>query len=341
MTFLLITTPGPPLYGLVQKADATRALSSRPRRLAHTHPALAFKLQASSFSIGNTMACPECVTGTLHSGTPVGAETKVGGIDAYVVGDASSPRIIVLGVDVFGWRFANTRLLADEYAARGFRVVVPDLFGGWSVPTWSLDAHDPSNAHKSLLQRFILAPAALFLLVPFVLRNLPRQVRTITTVATALRAAAAAAPHTKLGFVGFCWGGRFAITLNALFDASVAAHPSLVRFPDELANVRRPFSLAVAADDANFDRARAEETERILRGSLPARGLGEGDVEVVVYEGVQHGWTTRANLTDERQRKARDDAVEQVVRWFEKYLTVAPSSEVVAGEAAPAPSAST
>ncbi|KAI0647818.1 alpha/beta-hydrolase [Trametes meyenii] len=267
------------------------------------------------------MSCPECVTGTLHNGTPTGTETKVGGVDAYVVGPEDAKRVILVGADIFGWKFVNTRLLADEYAAHGFRVVIPDFFNGWQIPTWSLNAHDPSNPHTTLFRRFVAAPAALLVLVPFVLRNLPSQVSTIAAVAAALRTAHG--PGAKLGFVGFCWGGRFAISQNARFDASVAAHPSLVRFPAELDGVERPFSLAVAAGDPDFNRAKAEETGRILKG----RGLK--DVEVVVYEGVQHGWTTRANLADEKQKKARDDAVKQVVGWFDKYLVVDAPAEAV------------
>ena len=76
------------------------------------------------------MSCPDCVSGSVHGGTPQGTETNLGDISAYVVGDEGAARIIVIGVDVFGWRFVNTRLLADEYAAHGFRVVVPDLFSG-------------------------------------------------------------------------------------------------------------------------------------------------------------------------------------------------------------------
>ncbi|EIW59422.1 alpha/beta-hydrolase [Trametes versicolor FP-101664 SS1] len=257
------------------------------------------------------MSCPECITGSLHTGTPVGSETKVGGVSAYVTGDENASRIIVIGADVYGWTFANTRLLADEYAARGFRVVVPDFFSGWSVPLWSLDAVAPDPLPKSLFTRFVLAPAALFLLVPLILRNLPHQVATLTKITAAVRAAH---PKAAVGYVGFCWGGRFAISQNALFDASVAAHPSLVKFPAELDGIKGPFSLAVAATDRGFDRAKAEKTEKILQ----ERGLK--DVEVVVYDGVHHGWTTRANLADEVQKKARNDAVEQVVGWFEKYL---------------------
>ena len=78
------------------------------------------------------MSCPNCVTGSVHSGTPKGTEIKIGGLDAYVVGDESSDRIIVIAVDIFGWKFVNTRLLADEYASHGFRVVLLDLFDGAS-----------------------------------------------------------------------------------------------------------------------------------------------------------------------------------------------------------------
>ena len=48
--------------------------------------------------------------------------------------------------------------------------------------------------------------------------------------------------------------------------------------------------------------------------------MGEGEVEVRVYEGVKHGWTTRADLEDARQREARDEAVRQVVGWFDRFL---------------------
>ena len=146
---------------------------------------------------------------------------------------------------------------------------------------------------------------------------MPRQVATVTHIASTLRTAH---PDAKIGFVGFCWGGRFSISLNHLFDASVACHPSLVRFPAELAGIKGPFSLAAAAGDKQYNAARAKETEKILR----ERGMK--DVEVKVYEGVHHGWTCRGDMADEVQRKAREDAVEQVVDWFGKYLIPAPAS---------------
>ena len=165
---------------------------------------------------------------------------------------------------------------------------------------------------RTLFQRYIAVPAALFIMVPFLLRNAASsQSAKIAAVASALRAAR---PSAKLGLVGFCWGGRYAITENHLFDASVSCHPGLVKYPVELDNVKKPFSLAAAAGDHYYNKARAEETEKILK----KRGLA--DVQVVVYEGVEHGWTIRGDMSNPTQKNARDQAVQQVVGWFEKHL---------------------
>ena len=91
------------------------------------------------------MSCPECVTGSLHSGTPTGTETKVGGISSYTVGSEDSRRVVIIGTDIFGWRLVNTRLLADTYASKGFRVVVPDLFSGMS---FMFGCHQPQVIDK-------------------------------------------------------------------------------------------------------------------------------------------------------------------------------------------------
>ena len=177
---------------------------------------------------------------------------------------------------------------------------------------WTLTTRDPNDPSPTFLKRWILTPLALFIIVPFIIRNIGRQVSTLTAIVSALRAAH---PDAKIGFVGFCWGGRFAISQNFQFDATVACHPSLVKFPAELDGVKKPFSLAVAETDPMYNAEKAKETEKILK----ERGLK--DVEAVVYEGVHHGWTTRANLADEKQKQGRDNAVKQVVGWFEKYLT--------------------
>ncbi|OCH85956.1 alpha/beta-hydrolase [Obba rivulosa] len=259
------------------------------------------------------MACADCVSGSIHPGTPAGTEITLAGLPTYAVGDAASTRIVIFGTDIFGWKLVNTRLLVDEYAARGFRVLVPDLFDGYELPQWTLGARDPVNEAPSLFQRVVARPLSLFVLAPFVLRNSQgAQNAKITALVSHLRAAH---PGAKIGFVGFCWGGRYAITLNGLFEATVAAHPSLVKYPAELDCVSKPISFELAATDHDFNAARGMDAEKRLK----EKGLEY--VEMVIYEGVQHGWTIRCDLKDEQKKEARDRARDQAIRWFERFLS--------------------
>ncbi|KAH9840287.1 dienelactone hydrolase [Rhodofomes roseus] len=258
------------------------------------------------------MACAECTSGSIHTGTPVGKEITLGGLQSYVTGDETSQRIIVFGTDIFGWRLPNARILADEYAAKNFWVVVPDLFGGRELPRWTLTATEHTD--KPTLKQRLLRPLLLFLFIPFLFRNTKAsQSDKINGLLTHLRATR---PDAKIGMVGFCWGGRYAITMNSLFDATVAAHPSLVKFPGEVQEIKKPVSFAVAETDKQFDAKRADETEALLRNR------SFNDFEVVVYKGVDHGWTVRTDMTNPEKKAKRDQARDQVLNWFEKYLTV-------------------
>jgi hypothetical protein len=83
------------------------------------------------------MSCPDCVQGAVHDGKPTGHEEKLHGLDCYVAGPPSgSPKAVVLFLtDVFGWKFHNSRVLADEYARKGqYKVVIPDVIPGTHLP---------------------------------------------------------------------------------------------------------------------------------------------------------------------------------------------------------------
>ncbi|KAJ6588687.1 hypothetical protein B0H19DRAFT_1302031, partial [Mycena capillaripes] len=175
------------------------------------------------------IACADCITGFIQQGSPSGQETEIAGLATYAVGDSASSQIVVFGPDVFGWKFNNSRLLADEYASHDFRVLVPDLFGGKIRGSqWTLSVQDPVNKNSSLIQRFNARPLSLSILIPFILRTgQSAQTAKIATLTEYLRREY---PEAKIGFVGFCWDGRYVITLNSLFNATVAAYLSQVSF---------------------------------------------------------------------------------------------------------------
>ena len=118
------------------------------------------------------MSCPDCFSGTSHTGTPTGKFQTIHGIRTYVTASAAAPippsanpssavissstgtalpstttkqifstssSTIILITDAFGLNLPNTLLLADTYASRtGFRVLIPDIIPGGGVPLHTL-----------------------------------------------------------------------------------------------------------------------------------------------------------------------------------------------------------
>ncbi len=82
------------------------------------------------------MSCPDCFSGHVHEGKPLGKITKLYGLDAYVSEPpAGRPvkGIIVIIPDAFGWEFVNNRILADHYAQKSdYKVYMPEFMHGES-----------------------------------------------------------------------------------------------------------------------------------------------------------------------------------------------------------------
>jgi hypothetical protein len=83
------------------------------------------------------MSCPECFSGHVRQGEPLGKETKIHGRDTYVAEPKAGIKVegtIVIVPDAFGWEFVNNRILADHYASRSnCRILLPDFMDGESI----------------------------------------------------------------------------------------------------------------------------------------------------------------------------------------------------------------
>ena len=120
-------------------------------------------------------------------------------------------------------------------------------------------------------------------------------------------------PSSKIGMEGFCWGGRYASTANPLLDATVACHPAMVAFPAEVEAVTKPIVLAVVKGDRLFDIDKADRSRDIFaRKQLPS--------QVELYEGVTHGFSVRADLSDPQKKAAKEKVTEQALSWFDLYM---------------------
>lgn len=138
----------------------------------------------------------------------------------------------------------------------------------------------------------------------------------------------------KIGTVGFCWGGYYAIFLaqdtpstrvhrpgsesgqvQSLIDASFTAHPSMVGVPDDIKNVTKPLSICIGDIDFAMGHQKVLQTKEILEKKKA------GDHEVVIIPGAKHGFAIRYDPKDEYQTECAQKAEVQALEWFAKWLT--------------------
>ena len=88
--------------------------------------------------------CPD-----IHEGTPIGSMEVLHGLQTYVSNPKTPSRgkidTIIMIPDIFGI-YVNAKLLCDEWAGQGYRVVMPDPFMGEPVPTDMLNVSLESSA---------------------------------------------------------------------------------------------------------------------------------------------------------------------------------------------------
>jgi dienelactone hydrolase len=152
----------------------------------------------------------------------------------------------------------------------------------------------------------------------------------------------------KVGAIGFCWGGRYAI-LQAHgkkegsvggVDAAYACHPSLVAIPADFEPVTMPLSLALGDEDSLLDQKSVGQIQDVLakKTDVPheIRVRVSNFLELTrrcwetmmltwhlaqIYENQVHGFALRSDWSSDKDKKAMDEAEKQGIEWFQKYLS--------------------
>jgi len=235
-----------------------------------------------------------CITGVKHEGEAAGEMKSIGDIETYFAypTDKSTETAILLITDVIGHDFINAKLIADQFAANGYFVVMPDLFfgdpislnrpGDFDFPKW-LSGHKPD--------------------------------RTDPVVEAALKEMKEKYGCKKIGAVGYCFGGKYVARFLAKgkgVDVGAMAHPSFVDAA-EVKGIAGPVTIAAAETDQIFPAPKRRETEDILK---------EMDVpyQLSLYSDVEHGFAVRADISNSRIKYAKETVFLQFVQWFDEYL---------------------
>ncbi|KAF2163250.1 hypothetical protein M409DRAFT_57547 [Zasmidium cellare ATCC 36951] len=241
-----------------------------------------------------------CTIGVKHEGTPTGELKNIGDVSTYFAYPESkdtSTAILIL-TDVIGHKFENAQLIADQFAANGYYVVMPDLFEGDPIPLnrpadfdimkW-LTTSGPSKGHTKET-------------VDPIVEKIIKDMKQNQGV-------------KKIGAVGYCFGAKYVarfMTGGKGVDVGYMAHPSFVD-ADEVKALTGPLSIAAAETDQIFPAEKRRETEDIIKDmSIP--------YQISLYSDVEHGFAVRADTTKAPVKYAKEAAFLQAVAWFDEFL---------------------
>jgi dienelactone hydrolase len=214
----------------------------------------------------------------------------------------------------------NVRLLADNYAEAGFFSYIPDLLDGDPLPLDFLQSVEPPlkvQENLGVIQKTKNTAIVGITLPPWLMKH--RESVTKPLLDKFIESVREIPGTKKIGALGFCWGGRYAI-LEAHpsqgtggVDAAFACHPSLVSIPGDFEPVTKPLGIAVGDRDSLLNTASIQKITDILK---------KKDVpqEVKVYPDQIHGFALRGDWSSEKDKQAMDESEQQSIKWFNTYL---------------------
>ncbi|KAI0345739.1 dienelactone hydrolase endo-1-3,1,4-beta-D-glucanase [Trametopsis cervina] len=273
----------------------------------------------------NMASCEHCTQGYVLPGEPEG--TLVDGAYFHAAPSAAegnieqSSRAIVLLTDIFGLPLKNSKIIADTLSTSvGCDVWIPDIFAPEGPPV-EADEMEPLVAQRpGENTSFFNKLRFLFLVVTRLHKFYALRASVVDARAAAfVKKLKEEKKYTKIGAVGYCFGGAMAVRLGSagLFDAIVIAHPGRVTLA-EVEAIKVPSSWACAEDDMTFKKPLRDQAEAHFAGR---KGKPEYiEYEFVDYKGTVHGFAARPNFAISEVVEAFNGALDQTVAWFKKYL---------------------
>jgi dienelactone hydrolase len=220
-------------------------------------------------------------------GTPQGSHIDLFGLNTYVTG-TEGPRVVVIITDIYGHKFNNLLLIADEFARQGYYVLIPDILNGedyvpslGELPEW-LSRHGPD----------VTTP-----IVDGFLSQLTSEKRP-----------------EFVGIIGYCFGAKYAIQQLAkgkYATVGAIAHPSFVTM-EEVAAIDKPIIISAAEIDPIFPEELRHQTETKLR-EIGAR------YQLTLFSHVSHGFAVRHDTSDPIIKYAMDKTLADQIQWFNLF----------------------
>ena len=211
----------------------------------------------------------------------------------YVATPSSpSKHAILVSFDIFGFHPGGTREFCDKLAKAGYLVVMPDYYRG---NAWSPSNFPPADQDEFMNWVKSFSPGMLAADVESTRQYILSQEPKITSI----------------GLIGFCWGGKVAITASATgnFNASVLCHGSFLEDSDA-DGVQCPTLML----DAGADPDRSA-----ILATLQAKPFGAA-CAAFKYDDMEHGWTIRGDRSNARVNECMDEAYSKTEAFFKEHL---------------------
>ncbi|KAJ5730714.1 uncharacterized protein N7483_005222 [Penicillium malachiteum] len=118
----------------------------------------------------------------------------------------------------------------------------------------------------------------------------------------------------KIAAVGYCFGARYVTRFlkDGQINVGYHAHPTGTTHED-LAAIEGPLSISAAEIDQAFSVQLRHESEITLAKTGQAW-------QINLFSGVKHGFAVRADLSDPKQKWAKEQAFCQAIAWFNYHL---------------------
>ncbi|KAG2354494.1 hypothetical protein BDR07DRAFT_1474372 [Suillus spraguei] len=246
--------------------------------------------------------CKHCIQGVRHEGNPAGKLETIAGVNCYIATptvDYPKDKVILFLPDVFGIELINNKLLADDFAKNGFKVVAIDYLNGDSL------APDIMNSPSFNFMEWLPKHGA-------------EQTRPpLDKVIAALKAEGV----TKFGATGYCFGGRYTFDLafDNVIQCSVVAHPSLLTVPEDLeayfSKSQAPLLINSCEVDQMFPIAAQQKADEIFADGKFAPGYKRE-----YFAGCTHGFAVRGDMSDPLIKAGKEGAFKGTVEFFLAHL---------------------
>jgi len=242
----------------------------------------------------NTACCS--IPPVHHDYEAKGEYKSFAGIDkVYMVGPEGTGKAIIIIYDIFGY-FPQTLQGADILAeAVQTRVLMPDFLKGKPFP---VDKFPPKGkTEEAELQLFFATTANPVLTLPY-----------ITAVGEQLKKEGV----SKVGVLGFCWGGKLSILSGHQEwpDAVAAIHPAMLSAGDADA-LKVPLGLFPTQDEP------IEEYEKMIKAISDKPWASKNVYKV--YPTQIHGFAAaRGDLTDPEVKAQYEDVYGRTATFFKE-----------------------